>query len=186
VTTKPRVLVLIGSGEMAPQMARVHRSVIGMLSAGRAPGSAIKAAVIDTPYGFQENADALSAEALDFFGRRLGLEVTVASLLRADVDPIVRETAYARVRDADFVFSGPGSPSYALSQWSATEIPTLFADKLINGGALVVASAAALSLGRLTAPILRDLQGGGGPALAARAGRSVGGRNQRCRGPALE
>ncbi len=161
--TLPRLLVIIGSGEMAPQMARVHRAVIARLAAARGRGKAVRAAVLDTPYGFQENADALSAEALDFFGRRLALDVSIASLLRADADAVSRETAYARVRDADFVFSGPGSPSYALGQWSATEIPTLFADKLLNGGALVVASAAALTLGRFTVPIYEIYKAGEDP-----------------------
>ena len=124
----PRLLVIIGSGEMAAQMARVHRYVIGRLAAARDNGTAVRAAVIDTPYGFQENADALSADALDFFGRRLGMDAGLATLRRADADVVARETAYARVREADFVFSGPGSPTYALAQWSATEMPTLFAD----------------------------------------------------------
>src|SRR5512144_883376 len=137
VENLPRLLVIIGSGEMAAQMARVHRFVIGRLAAARERGTAVRAAIVDTPYGFQENADALSADALDFFGRRLGLDASLASLRRADADAVARETAYARVREADFVFSGPGSPSYALAQWSATEMPTLFAAKLLSGGALV-------------------------------------------------
>jgi hypothetical protein len=161
---KPRLLVLIGSGEMAPQMARVHRSVIRRLAEGTPDGSgSVRAAVLDTPYGFQENADALSAEALDFFGRRVGLDVSVASLRRADAELLSRETAYATVRESDFVFSGPGSPSYALSQWSASEIPTLFADKLLSGGAVVAASAAALTLGRFTAPIYEIYKAGDDP-----------------------
>jgi cyanophycinase-like exopeptidase len=158
----PRVLVLIGSGEMAPQMGRVHRSVISALSAGSASG-AVTAAVIDTPYGFQENAAAISADALDYFGRRLGLVATLASLPRADVDILVREQAYASLRAADLVFSGPGSPSYALSQWSSTEIPTIFADKLLSGGALVLASAAALTVGRFSAPIYEMYKAGEDP-----------------------
>ena len=112
VTVEPRFLVIIGSGEMAPQMARVHRSVIRALRAG-AQRANVPAAVIDTPYGFQENADALSDQQLDFFGRRLGLDVTLASLRRADPGLVAREQAYATIREARFVFSGPGSPSYA-------------------------------------------------------------------------
>jgi hypothetical protein len=160
----PRILVLIGSGEMAPQMARVHRSVIAKLhNAGAERKGPVRAAVLDTPYGFQENADALSADAIDFFGRRLGMDARLATLRRADLDAVQREMAYAVVRDADFVFSGPGSPSYALGQWSATEMPTLFADKLITGGALDMASAAALTLGRFTAPIYEIYKAGDDP-----------------------
>jgi hypothetical protein len=162
VTTAPRYLVLIGSGEMAPQMARVHRGVIKELAAAW-PRSALTAAVVDTPYGFQENADALSDEQLDFFGRRLGLDVSLASLRRADMEPIALEEAYATIRAARFVFSGPGSPSYAVAQWSATEIPTLLAEKLIEGGAVVVASAAAATLGRFVVPVYEIYKGGADP-----------------------
>src|SRR6476469_5489416 len=128
VGAAPRYLVLIGSGELAPQMARVHRAVIKALRE-RSSGSAVAAAVIDTPFGFQENADELSMELLDFFGRRMGLDVALASLRRADTDAVARELAYETIRGAEFVFSGPGSPSYAAAQWSTTEIPTLLAEK---------------------------------------------------------
>jgi cyanophycinase-like exopeptidase len=157
------MLVLIGSGEMRPQMARVHRSVMSRLAVERAPGEAVRAAVVDTPYGFQENAATLSEEALDFFGRRLGMDAQLAALPRGDLEPVAREKAYATIRASDFVFSGPGSPSYALGQWTATDIPTLFVDKLLNGGALVMASAAALTLGRLTAPIYEIYKAGEDP-----------------------
>ena len=163
VSVTPRLLVIIGSGEMAPQMGRVQRSVISALAAAHDVPRPVRGTVVDTPYGFQENADALSAEALDFFGRRLGLDMTLAAMPRSDGDLLTREAAYARIREAEFVFSGPGSPSYALSQWSQSEIPTLFAEKLIDGGALVVASAAALTLGRLTAPVYEIYKAGEDP-----------------------
>jgi cyanophycinase-like exopeptidase len=163
VSVLPRLLVIIGSGEMAAQMSRVHRSVMRRLAAARGDGAAVRGAVVDTPYGFQENAAAISADALDYFGRRLGLDVSLASLPRSDGDILAREAAYAAIREADFVFSGPGSPSYALSQWSETEVPTLFADKLVSGGALVVASAAALTLGVFTAPIYEVYKAGEDP-----------------------
>jgi len=163
VTSLPRLLVIIGSGEMATQMRRVQRSVIDTLAAAHDAPRPVRGTVVDTPYGFQENAAALSADALDFFGRRLGLDTTLAAMPRSDGDVLAREVAYARIREAEFVFSGPGSPTYALSQWSRSEIPTLFADKLVTGGALVVASAAALTLGRLTAPVYEIYKAGEDP-----------------------
>jgi hypothetical protein len=146
---------------MAPQMARVHRTVIKALRAS--PTSPVPAAVIDTPFGFQENADSLSMELLDFFGRRLGLDVALASMRRSDSDILAREQAYATIREAAFVFSGPGSPSYAAAQWSASEVPTLLAEKLVGGGAVVLASAAAATFGRLTVPVYEIYKGGADP-----------------------
>jgi len=165
VASDARLLVIIGSGELAPGMRRVHREVIARLAGERGDPRTLAAVAIDTPYGFQENADALTAETLDYFGR-LGLDMEAASLRRADVDALVRETALARIRAADLVFSGPGSPTYALRHWRDTTIPGLLADKLLNGGALVVASAAALTLGRYTVPVYEIYKTGADPYWA--------------------
>ena len=156
----PRELVLIGSGEMGPRMARVERGVIARLAAARGvEPSAIRVAVIDTPYAFQANAEALSEAALDYFSRRLNVTAEIAAYRRAD-DPLSRERSVAAIRDADLVFSGPGSPSYALRHWSGGSFAELLAAKLNTGGALVAASAAALTLGRFTAPIYEMYKAG--------------------------
>ena len=161
----PRLLVLIGSGELAAQMTRGHRMLVERLIGGRGRAADVKvrAAIIDTPYGFQSNADALSATLLDYFGRRIGMDASIASLRRSDDDVVARETAYERVREAEFVFSGPGSPSYALRHWKESRLPELMSEKLHDGGALVFASAAALTLGRLTVPVYEIYKGGSDP-----------------------
>jgi len=161
--SEPRLLVLIGSGELAAQMTRGHRMLVERLTGGRGRASEVRAAIIDTPYGFQSNADALSATLLDYFGRRIGMEASLASFRRSDDDAVAREAAFELIREADFVFSGPGSPSYALRQWTGSPVPELLNDKLRNGGALVFASAAALTLGRLTVPVYEIYKGGADP-----------------------
>ena len=145
--TTPRILTIMGSGETTPTMVRVHRAVFERLG-GRVP-----AVLLDTPYGFQENASDISDRAVEYFRDSVGHPITVASLRSADVDPIVRESAVARIRAASLAFAGPGSPSYALRQWVPTEVPLLLADKLAGGGAVTMASAAALTLGRFTIPV---------------------------------
>ncbi len=148
-------------------MGQVHREIVRRLAADRtAVRQTIRAAIIDTPYGFQPNADALSADQLDYFGRRLGMTASIASFRRSDDDVLAREAAFAHIRSADFVFSGPGSPTYALRQWSGTLVPRLMVDKLRNGGALVAASAAALTLGRLTVPVYEIYKSGADPSWA--------------------
>ena len=57
------------------------------------------------------------------------------------------------VADADYLFSGPGSPTYALRQWHDTPIARLVSEKLQNGGIVTFASAAALTLGRASVPV---------------------------------
>jgi cyanophycinase-like exopeptidase len=157
--------VIIGSGEMTPSMRRVHREVLARMTNRHGGPSALRAVAIDTPYGFQENADALTSKTLDYFAR-LGLAMEVASFRRADADQLVREAAIERIRAADLVFSGPGSPTYALRQWRDTPIPKLLVDKLVFGGAIVVASAAALTLGRVTVPVYEIYKTGADPYWA--------------------
>ncbi|HKG57849.1 MAG TPA: hypothetical protein VKA85_11425 [Candidatus Limnocylindrales bacterium] len=144
----PRLLAIVGSGETTASAAPAHRAILGRLG-----GPPVPATLLDTPYGFQENAADITSAAVDYFERRLRNPISVASFRRADVDPLARASAEERIREARYVFSGPGSPSYALKQWAGTEIPGLLAEKLTNGGALVMASAAALTLGRLTVPV---------------------------------
>ena len=156
----PRILTIMGSGETTPTMARVHRSVLDRL--GERPK--VAAALLDTPYGFQENAEDISERTLEYFRDTVGNVFTVAKFRSRDVDSLVRETALARLREARLVFAGPGSPSYALRQWSGTEIPRLLASKLAEGGAVTMASAAALTLGRFTIPVYEIYKAGEAPS----------------------
>ena len=52
----------MGSGETAPTMAKVHRELISRMGPSPVP-----AAMLDTPFGFQENADDITAKAVDYF-----------------------------------------------------------------------------------------------------------------------
>ena len=137
----------MGSGETAPAMAKVHRALFDRF------GGQVPAAIVDTPYGFQENADDLSARTLEFFATSVGNPVEVASYRSSEVDAVTAATALARIREARYVMAGPGSPSYALRQWAGGPIPDALAEKLATGGILTMASAAALTLGVLTIPV---------------------------------
>jgi hypothetical protein len=154
----PRILTIMGSGETTPTMSRVHRAVLDRL--GERP---VPAVVIDTPYGFQENADDITERTLDYFRTSVGAPFGVASFRSADADALTRETAVTRIREARLAFAGPGSPSYALRQWSGSEIPRLLARKLDEGGAVTMASAAALTLGRFTIPVYEIYKVGEAP-----------------------
>jgi hypothetical protein len=158
MTPLPRILTIMGSGETTPTMSRVHRAVLDRL--GERP---VPAVILDTPYGFQENAADITARTVEYFAATVGAPFTVASFLSADADALVRETALVRIREARLVFTGPGSPSYALRQWAGSEIPRLLADKLSRGGAVTMASAAALTLGRFTIPVYEIYKVGEAP-----------------------
>ena len=155
----PRLLTIMGSGETTATMVPVHRAVFERL------GGRPLVAVLDTPYGFQENADELTARTLDYFHISLPMaEVEVASLRSAGDPAPSRERALDTLRRAAVVFSGPGSPSYALRVWTAgSPVAGILADKLTSGGALTFASAASITLGRFSLPVYEIYKVGADP-----------------------
>lgn len=154
--TLPRILTIMGSGETAPTMIKTHRDLLSRL------GAQARGVILDTPYGFQENAAELAQRAVDYFKQSVGHEVDVAGLTRlrnvdpvgdSDVDAVAVEHGLNRVRESDYIFAGPGSPTYALHQWMTTPLPEILLSKIRNGGILTFSSAAALTLGRFTVPV---------------------------------
>ncbi len=148
-----RLLVVMGSGETTPTMIKPHRQIFESL-----PQPA-KAVLLDTPYGFQLNADEISARTVAYFKQSVGREVAVVSWRGQPPPGLERERALAALRQADWVFAGPGSPTYALRHWAGTELPTL----MTSADALIFASAAALTLGSHTIPVYEIYKAGEPP-----------------------
>jgi hypothetical protein len=70
----------------------------------------------------------------------------------------------AAIRAADWVFAGPGSPSYALAHWQAGPVAAGLRDRVLAGdGLTVLASAAAATVGRFTLPVYEIYKAGGAP-----------------------
>ena len=61
-----RLLVIMWSGETAPTMKAPHRSVFDRL------GPTADAVMLDTPFGFQENAPILAAGTTKYFKDSIG------------------------------------------------------------------------------------------------------------------
>lgn len=149
-------LVIMGSGETAPTMVGTHRGAI------QAAGAS-ELVVMDSPFGFQENAAQLTERLVDFFETSLGVSVDVASLPAVAADPIAVERFRTKLRTARVVFAGPGSPSYALEVWSAHAIGGLLVDVMRRGGSVTLASAAALTAGTHTIPVYEIYKVGAQP-----------------------
>ncbi len=146
--TLPRILTIMGSGETAPTMVTTHRMLAAML-----PKPA-RATLLDTPYGFQENAPELATKAVEYFSTSINITLDVAGLTQMiGADALAVERGLQLVADAHYVFAGPGSPTYALRQWAGTPLAGLLTKKLRDGGIVTFASAAALTLGRFTLPV---------------------------------
>jgi len=142
------VIALMGSGELTATMVEVHKELL----AGR--GGSPRAVFLDTPAGFQLNVDQLSERAVEYFRTRVQQPMSVASFKSTETTtPYEAEQAFHALRQADYVLIGPGSPSYAVRHWRPTPIPEILAARVEDGGCLVAASAAALTVGRFTLPV---------------------------------
>ncbi len=149
----------MGSGETAPTMSKVHRALLARLGPPPVP-----AVLLDTPFGFQGNADDLATRAVEYFAESVQADIAVASYRSAtDGGSVDFETMLNRIRDARYVFAGPGSPSYALRQWIGTQVPVVLADKLATGGCVTFASAAAVTLGPFALPVYEIYKVGQAP-----------------------
>ncbi len=130
----------------------------------RAGGDSVSAVVLDTPHGFQENADDIAARTLRYFSNSVGTAVEVATFRDAETATALQyEQMCARLEAAAWVFAGPGSPSYALRQWHGSRVPELLAQKLRGGGVVVFGSAAAAGLGEVALPIYEIYKAGERP-----------------------
>ncbi|HEY7224227.1 MAG TPA: hypothetical protein VH561_11635 [Micromonosporaceae bacterium] len=147
------LLVIVGSGETTPTMIKPHRSIFERV--GSQP-----AILLDTPYGFQSNADDISERAMGYFSASIGRKVSVVSWRTPPPPGLARERALAAIADAGWVFSGPGSPTYALRQWRETPVPAALAEVLARDGVVLLASAAAVTLGSHTVPVYEIYKAG--------------------------
>jgi len=169
-----RVLAIIGSGETSPTMVTVHRDLVGRLELSNP-----QATVLATPYAFQENAADVSARTERYFADSVGLRVDVTAGTSPKADPGMAppliawdaedETRQAAaIRAADWVFAGPGSPSYALAHWQAGPVAAGLRDRVLAGdGLTVLASAAAATAGRFAVPVYEIYKAGGAPRWLA-------------------
>ncbi len=154
---KPGVIALLGSGETAPSMTKVHRQLFDRLGE-------VRAVALDTSYAFQANVPQMTAKIVDYFGVSLQQDIRPVHL--GDVtttSPVEQAAVRQEIRNANYVFAGPGSPSYALRQWSVAGVGGELSTVVRSGGIVSFASAAALTLGAFTAPIYEIYKAGATP-----------------------
>lgn len=156
-----RVLAIMGSGETSPTMVTIHKSLVGRLGPRARDDVAV---LVDTPYAFQENVADISARSQAYFARSVGLRVEVISEAERSASQEQAAAAAAAIRAADWVFAGPGSPSYALSRWRGSQVPEALRDRIAAGtGITVIASAAAAAMGLLAVPVYEIYKVGADP-----------------------
>ncbi len=138
----------MGSGELTATMVEVHKLLLSPYQPGP------QAMFLDTPAGFQLNADQIGKNAVGYFKQRVGCPLQVTSYKSAEaIAEIEAARTYRQLRQADFVLMGPGSPTYTVRQLKDSPIPEIMIELINRGGCLVAASAAALTTGKYTLPV---------------------------------
>ncbi len=151
-------IVVMGSGETAPTMVKVHREVL----AGTVAGPAV---MLDTPFAFQMNRDELVTRTQTYFAQSVGRDVEVAAWSGSE-DAAQQEKSLALLDRAAWAFAGPGSPTYALRHWRGTPVPAALAGVVRRGGTVVLGSAAAVTLGSHAVPVYEIYKVGAEPEWA--------------------
>jgi hypothetical protein len=72
----------------------------------------------------------------------------------------------ATIRDANLIFAGPGSPTYAIRQWRDSPVWQAVVESFGAGSDMLFASAASISLGRFAVPVYEVYKAGEDPYWA--------------------
>jgi cyanophycinase-like exopeptidase len=144
-------------------MTSVHKQLTARLSQPR-----LDAIFLDTPFGFQPNADEIVARTITYFRQHVGCEIGLASFRHSEqAAPLETERFLNRLTEANYVFAGPGSPTYALRHWRNSGVRERLAEKVDHGGCIAFASAAAIGLGAYALPVYEIYKVGEDPSWTA-------------------
>lgn len=140
-------LALLGSGETSSQGRKIHDYL--MASLGKEPP--ISVALLQTPAGFQPNVDLVYRKVGEFFEKSLQNFQPQPEYIRAHrkgtpEDPDSHDVVKGLL-DADYIFTGPGSPTYAARNLSGTRAIAYTVEAFSRGATVVLSSAAAVAAG---------------------------------------
>ncbi len=144
-------IAFLGSGETSLAGGRIFETLARLL-----PDSP-RVAVMETPAGFELNSASVAGRVADFLRTRLQNYSP-----RVDVIPArKRNSAFSPddpeilkpLLDANLIFMGPGSPTYAVRQLQGTLAWDIIRARHRLGATLVFASAATISVGAWVLPV---------------------------------
>jgi len=156
--TQPGVIALLGSGETAALGREVFVHVFRRLK------RPIRVAILDTPAGFQPNADLVAGKVADFISHRLQDFSPQVSVVRARYKGGPHDTGSPAVveaiAEAHCIFAGPGSPGFMIRQLQESLLLAALRQRHAQGTALVFSSAAALAVSAHALPIYEIFKAG--------------------------
>lgn len=144
-------IALFGSGETSPIAQRIHQRVMELLT------PPIRAAVVETPAGFEPNAAGVAQKIIDYLEHRLQnfrpTSVSIAARKRGTELSPDNPTIAAPLLDANYLFMGPGSPSYAARQLANSYVWHAMLARHRLGAAICFSSATTVAISQHTMPI---------------------------------
>jgi hypothetical protein len=147
----PGPILLFGSGETSPHGRKAFDAALRLM-----PPSP-KVALIETPAGYELNSHQVIARIADFLTQRLQEyhPQTVIIPARKRGTPFSPDdpAVVAPLLNADMVFMGPGSPSYAVRQLRDSLAWHILTARHRRGAAIVLASAATVAISHKTLPV---------------------------------
>jgi hypothetical protein len=157
----PGAIVLFGSGETAGVGREALRWLDGI---GRAPRSV---AVLETPAGFEPNAEAVARRWTEFIARQpeaQDAEFAQLPLRRRGTEQSPELPELARpILGADLIALGAGSPSYTERQLRDTVAWRYLVGAHLMGASLFLASASAIAAGSFALPVYEIYKVGDDP-----------------------
>lgn len=142
-------LTLFGSGEISSVGRKIHEYVFSQMDCS------IKIAIITSPAGFQPNVEIVHEEIADFFEVSLSnfkpeVEIVYANTKEDANNP----SLVSKIEKANYIFMGPGSPTYALGVLRDSLVLAKIKEKISNGSAsLSLSSAAVLAFSKWCLPV---------------------------------
>ena len=149
---QPGLITLFGSGETSPSAQKIYHALFSEMAARP------QVVILETPAGFEPNSGYVADQVAAYLHKRLQNfrpQVTVAPARKLGTpfspdDPAIIQPLY----DANVIFMGPGSPTYAARQLRDTLAwHVLRSMHRLAGASLVFSSAMVLAASRFTLPI---------------------------------
>jgi cyanophycinase-like exopeptidase len=149
--TYPGTVILFGSGETSAAAGKVYELAAAETGAG------LKIAVLETPAGFELNSSAVAGAVGNYLEKRLQnynpqVEIIPARKRGTAHSPDDLEIIRPMLA-VDWIFAGPGSPTYAVRQLRDTLAFESLVAKHRMGDTLIFASAAVLAISAYTLPV---------------------------------
>lgn len=147
----PGKILLLGSGETSHAGGQAYDALLE----GQAPPLHIR--ILETPAGFELNSERVAGRVGDFLQSRLQNfqpEIRLIPARRkggefsADSFQLSEELA-----EADLIFLGPGSPSYAIRQLEGSRVWDTVKAVFLMGAHIALSSAATIAFGKFALPV---------------------------------